>query len=454
MKLFKLRFFFLSFSLSLFLSSFLLSALKIGDKAPGFILSDINDNKVSLSSILADNKPVVISFFATWCEPCKKEIPHLQEFQERENIKVYLINIDNLSKGKISEFLKKNNITLPVLLDSDGKLTGENYEVLINGRASIPKLFLISSGGIIKYIKDGFDENIVEILKEKISVLEKESANIPKELAIFFTNSTNGYLESCDCPTHPYGGLVRRATYLKQQRQKHLNNLLLDSGDLLPPYVSSQLADTVFDIYELLNYDVVGIGDQDISYSDFVKNIDSHTVNNVPFLSSNMNYCEGNSCRFLTPHEKIIEKQNLKIKILSVIDPDVFALYPEKVTEKLKILPISDILENGKNDSDLLILISHSGTDIDKTIAEKFTNIDIIIGGHSQTLLEKPLKIGNTLIVQAGPNAQNVGKLVLKFNENKKIISYDYEIIPLTKDIPDDPPVRTLIDEYKKKIKK
>ena len=228
-----------------FLCNLCFAKLKVGDRAPGLILSDIGDKKVSLLSILADNKPVVLSFFATWCEPCKKEIPHLQDLQKKSDIKIYLINIDNLSKEKVSEFLRKSNITLPVLLDPDAKNSGENYEVLKGGKASIPKLFLISSGGIIKYISSGYDENknIGEILKEKISALEKESAKIPRELAIFFTNSTNGYLESCDCPTHPYGGIVRRATYLKKQREKYPENLLLDSGDLLPPYCSDILAE-------------------------------------------------------------------------------------------------------------------------------------------------------------------------------------------------------------------
>jgi len=122
--------------------------------------------------------------------------------------------------------------------------------------------------------------------------------------------------------------------------------------------------------------------------------------------------------------------------------------------KKLNVLPYKNILENAGNSCDIHVLLSHSGFDVDKTIAEKFKGIDIIVGGQSQTLLEKPVKIGETFIVQAGPDAQNVGKLVLSFDENKKIISYDYEITPLTKEIPDDPQIRNLIDKYKKKIKK
>ncbi|OGS46061.1 MAG: hypothetical protein A2539_03490 [Elusimicrobia bacterium RIFOXYD2_FULL_34_15] len=432
--------------------TFAFAKLMIGNKAPGLILSDMNGKRISLTAILSDNKPVVLSYFATWCQPCLKEIPHLQNLQAKGKVKIILINIDSLPKEKVAEFLKQNNITLPVLMDPESKITGENFEVLKAGRASIPKLFLLSPSGIIRLIVDGFDENIEKILEENITLIEKEELNKPKELAVFFSNSTNGYLESCDCPANPYGGLVRRATYLKQQREKYPNNILLDSGDLLPLYANDIIADYIFKTYQIMNYDAIGIGDQEISFENFVSSMDKYKL---PFLSSNINYCEGKNCMFLTAHDKIIERQGLKIKLLSVTHPDVFALFPDKITKKLNILAIADILfAINKKDCDLLVLISHSGFDADKEIAEKFKDIDVIIGGHSQTYLTKPNKVGNTLIVQAGGNCQNIGKLVIKFDENKKITSYDYELVPLTKDIPDYPPVRSLIDEYKNTTKK
>ncbi|MEW6556874.1 MAG: redoxin domain-containing protein [Elusimicrobiota bacterium] len=438
--------------------------LKSGDRVPGFILPYIVDGrKISLTHILNYNKPVVVSFFATWCKPCLQEIPHLQEIEKKKNVKIYLVNIDNLPKEKITEFLKQNNIILPVLLDPNGKITGDSWEIMqAGGVASIPKLFLISPSGVIKYISGGFkteeEQEFEEKLTLKIQEIEKELSSKPPELAVFFTNSTNGFFESCDCPTHPYGGIVRRATYLTKQRQKYPLNLLLDSGDILPPYCTDTMAEYLFKCYQLLNYDAVAIGDQELSYPGFVQNCTNYQL---PFISGNINYCEGDMCRFIAPHDKIIEKPNLKIAILSVTDEDVFALYPEELLKKLNILAVKDVLAGFLSENkrgvqfDLLILLSHSGLDIDKKIAEEIPEIDVIVGGHSQTLIDKePLKIGKTFIVQAGQDGQNIGKLVLKFDITKKIASYQYEIVPLTKDIPDDPQVRNLINEYKQKIKK
>src|SRR3989339_510402 len=436
----------------LFTNSFVSAKLNIGNKSPGFILSDINGNRISVTAILADNKPIILAYFATWCQPCLKEIPHLQNIQSKSNVKVYLINIDGLNKEKIKEFLTKNNITFPVLLDPEAKITGENFEVLKAGRANIPKLFLISADGIIKYIKDGYDENIEKILAEQITAIEKENLNKPKELAIFFSNSSNGYLESCDCPTHPYGGLVRRATYLKEQRLKNPNNLLFDTGDIFPPYVSPQQAHYLLAMFDALKYDAVAIGDQEFSLDNFVEKIKNYSI---PFLSSNVNYCEGDVCSFITPHELVFDKGGIKVAVISTLHPDVFALYPDKIVKKLSIISYKDtialFIKKHRAIADVLVLLSHSGFDEDKLIAQEFPELDVIIGGHSQTLLGAPYKSGRTLIVQAGENAQNAGILTLTFDKNNKIASHTGEIVPLTKDIADDPALRAMITEFRAK---
>ena len=273
-----------------------------------------------------------------------------------------------------------------------------------------------------------------------------------RELTILFSNSTNGHLESCDCPSHPYGGVVRRATYIKQVRSKNSDVLLLDSGDILPPYSSADLAECLFQIYERLNYDAVGIGDQELSFEGFVTLKDKYKI---PFLSSNLNYCEGDVCNFIAPKEKIIKKAGLTIAVISVTDPDVFVLYPEKFKKRFPVLETEDaingFMERNKGKYDYLIVISHSGFDKDKELAGKFPGIDLIVGGHSQNPLHQPHKVGKTLIVQAGPDAQHVGELTLIFDERKLLYSYGHKIVALTKEIPDDPDSRALIEKYKRK---
>ena len=109
-----------------FVNTSLAGEIRAGMRVGGFVLRDIEGNRRSLNSLLADNKPHVFSFFATWCKPCLKEIPKLQELKAKTGVNITLISIDAITREALKEFLKKNSIKLPVLLDPDAAVTGEN----------------------------------------------------------------------------------------------------------------------------------------------------------------------------------------------------------------------------------------------------------------------------------------------------------------------------------------
>ena len=190
-------------------------------------------------------------------------------------------------------------------------------------------------------------------------------------------------------------------------------------------------------------------GDQELAYPGFEKLALKYKI---PLLASNISMCDDNSCHSISPEEMIVKRAGARILLISCVHPDVFALYPEKVTRHINVLPLNEtikgIINLNKGYYDIVILISHSGYDADKEIAAAIPGISLIIGGHSQTTLAEPAKVGNTLIVQCGQNTQNAGKIVLKFGKDHNIKSSEYNIIPLTKDISDDPRIRELITEY------
>lgn len=105
-----------------------------------FMFTDINNNDVSLMDLL-DKGPVLISFWAIWCSPCKEEMKKLQTIYEKYKDKgfTYLaINQDNQkSISKVKAFINANNYTFPVILDPDKKIfeaysgVGIPYSLLI-----------------------------------------------------------------------------------------------------------------------------------------------------------------------------------------------------------------------------------------------------------------------------------------------------------------------------------
>jgi len=140
------------------------SALEIGDKAPDFSLVDINGKMVSLSDF--SGKAVILDFFASWCPPCKQEVPDFIELEKAYGDKGFaMIGVALEKADAAGAFAGKVGINYPVLVD-DGKASGAYGPI-----RSIPTTFIIDkSGKIVKvYIgyreKSVFEDEIKELLK-------------------------------------------------------------------------------------------------------------------------------------------------------------------------------------------------------------------------------------------------------------------------------------------------
>ncbi|MFQ6676106.1 MAG: TlpA family protein disulfide reductase [Fidelibacterota bacterium] len=147
--------------------------LQPGDEAPKFALRDLNGNyelltkwsgvKLSRPASQPVRHVVVASFFATWCEPCMKELPHLQSLYEKyagQDVKFFLIDITEATRTvegyenspEAGPFLKQKGITIPVLQDIYG-MTKKSY-----GVTTLPRLFIIDKFRKIRLMKQGFHE--------------------------------------------------------------------------------------------------------------------------------------------------------------------------------------------------------------------------------------------------------------------------------------------------------
>lgn len=138
--------------------------LKVGDKAPDFLLKDLVDKEHKLSDY--KGKVVFLNFFASWCPYCVEEIPELnglyEEFSENKEFVLLGINIRE-SKTKVAQFVKNKDIKYTILLDSDGKLA-KVYQVV-----GIPLNVVIDKNGIIKFLDHSLPgKKLIEnLLKEK-----------------------------------------------------------------------------------------------------------------------------------------------------------------------------------------------------------------------------------------------------------------------------------------------
>ncbi|NRD79602.1 TlpA family protein disulfide reductase [Bacillus sp. BRMEA1] len=118
------------------------NSLEIGAKAPDFELKTLTGETVKLSSL--KGKKVMLNFWATWCPPCKAEMPEIEQFYKTagNNTAILSVNID--PQLDVKGFVKENKITFPILLDTDDKVNG-TYQII-----SIPTTYFIDSNGIIQ----------------------------------------------------------------------------------------------------------------------------------------------------------------------------------------------------------------------------------------------------------------------------------------------------------------
>ncbi|RTR30384.1 thiol-disulfide oxidoreductase ResA [Robertmurraya yapensis] len=130
--------------------------IEVGKKAPDFVLTDLNGEKYRLSDF--EGKGVLLNFWATWCPPCEREMPYLeQQYQNYndEGIQVLTVNVGEATVT-VKEFIDRHKLTFPVLND-------KNQEVLTAyGVDPLPITFLIDKDGIIKKIHKG------EIINEAV----------------------------------------------------------------------------------------------------------------------------------------------------------------------------------------------------------------------------------------------------------------------------------------------
>ncbi len=234
-------------------------------------------------------------------------------------------------------------------------------------------------------------------------------------------------------------------------RQVDKNLLLIDTGDILSTNINPRRHAFITKAYKYLNYDIWSPGDQDFIegkkffFESLIPQF-KHTLNTNFEIegeqfgeTSIIKQIEGISIGFTATIIPEVEKYISPFRKMSVsIDSQLTSLTP--------------VINDLKNKCDIVILLSHSGYDNDIELAKKFPEINLIIGGHSQTLLKEPARIEDTFILQAGKGGFNVGVLKIQFKD-KKIDKVENKLILLDKSIENHQIIMTIIEEYKNKVK-
>jgi len=122
----------------------------VGDRAPAFTFPGLDGKMVSLSDY--KGKIVFLNIWATWCPPCRKEMPSMEKLYRQlkgEDFEILAISVDTLGAKVVGPFMKEYGLSFPALLDVRG--TTQN----LYGTTGLPESFIIGREGIIEKIVIG-----------------------------------------------------------------------------------------------------------------------------------------------------------------------------------------------------------------------------------------------------------------------------------------------------------
>lgn len=148
----------------LFFSAF---TTDVSKQVPSVQLTDMDGNKINTAEISNDGKPVIISFWATWCTPCKKELNTIAEVYDdwidETGVKLVAVSVDNeRSKSKVKPYVNGVGWDYDVLLDPNG-----DFQRAM-GVNNVPHTFLINGEGNIVWSHNNYAPGDEEELYEEL----------------------------------------------------------------------------------------------------------------------------------------------------------------------------------------------------------------------------------------------------------------------------------------------
>ena len=237
------------------------------------------------------------------------------------------------------------------------------------------------------------------------------------------------------------GGLALLSGYINKVRKEEENVLYVISGDML----QGSLIDSEWkgiSTIEIMNYlapDVVAVGNHEVDYG-LSHLLFLEKMANFPLINANL-YIIKNNKRILSPY-LILKKAGFDILFTGIITEKIMdSIRQDKligtfVGVEEASQEVGKICNAYKNDDvDLTILLTHIGYESDIELAKLLKpewGVDMIIGGHSHTVLDKPTKENNVLIAQAGVGTNQIGRFdIVVDDETNSIIDYKWQLIPI-----------------------
>lgn len=241
------------------------------------------------------------------------------------------------------------------------------------------------------------------------------------------------------------GGLALISGYLNQVRKEEKNVLYLIAGDMLQGSIIDSEYKGISTI-EIMNYlapDVVTLGNHEFEYG-LPHLLFLEKLANFPIVSANL-YISKYNRRLMNPY-KIINVDGFDIMFIGIITDEVLKALKHE-SEVGSFISLHDAAQEvGRicdaykdQDIDLTVLLTHIGFEEDKKLAALLNpewGVDLIIGGHSHTVLSEPAIINNILIAQAGIGSDHIGRFdIVVDDDTNSIVEWKWKLLEVNENL-------------------
>lgn len=234
------------------------------------------------------------------------------------------------------------------------------------------------------------------------------------------------------------GGFATLAGVVKQTRTERgaENVLLLDAGDTFSDDLvgNATRGEAMIRLMNSLGYQFMALGNHDFDYG-LDRTRELQAIAKFPMRGANT--LENGQPVFGKPWQ-IFTLGGARVAVLALSYHNTGETGSKKNSEKLTftsgIETTRRLLPELRRQADIVVLLSHQGTTVDRKLAREVPGVDLIVGGHSHDRIAPPEKVGSTWIVQALSDAAMLGRLTLTIGSDRKLKAVDGDVIELWND--------------------
>ncbi len=285
----------------------------------------------------------------------------------------------------------------------------------------------------------------ISVLAGSIICCEQQPAR-QITLTIFHTNDIHARIDN----------LAKIAWIVKEERKTNANAFFVNAGDnfsgnpIVDQYVPR--GEPMQVLMNLMGYNVLELGNHEFDYGqeilgDFMRKANFH------ILCANVKIPDQAVLPQPKPYVILETEEGIRAAFLGLVQIEGRSRIPSTHPAKIQGLAFSDGIETArhyrylKDKCHVFIALSHLGYETDEILAQGMGELDIIIGGHSHTLIENPVEINHVLITQAGDNGRYLGRIDITL-KNGRIITKKAGVIEVASIKEEIPEIKKKVNDY------